>query len=171
MTVMAKQNSEVSTPASATIDINTLAEAIVKAGQANNAPRKITVGERRGKGPIKTAFNPTGRKFKLDGAYFQNGAPISERRISPDEADAMMKLVQGRYGPPDFPVIVEIRKSIAGQKTVKITYPEQSQTDRMKFSRLYGDFRSFCLKLAQEAKAQLQQRKQEARDFLKDEAE
>lgn len=172
-TAKAKSVSETSVDSTPSIPVDVLADALTKALQANAAliqanapPRKITTGERRSKGPIKNAFNPAGKRFKLDGEYFQNGAPISERRISPEEADALTLLTEGKYGPPDFPVLVRIRKSIEGAKKVHITYPEQTQNDRMKFSRLYGSFELFCVKLAAEAKAQLAQRKREARELL-----
>lgn len=145
-----------------------IAEAITAALDAREGKKRAKVGDRI----TKTPFNPTGKKRTLKHEFFQNGFPIKEKFVSDNEIDLLHKLVPGKFGPSDWPIVVEEKKHSDGRKQVRILYNE-TRDDRNRFKNYaakYGsaDFYGFLNGLVQEAKDQKARKKAEARALLND---
>jgi hypothetical protein len=148
----------------------TLATAITEAVKSNQGIRKISVGERQAKGLGKNPFNPTNKKRELDGEYFQNFYPMPERQLHDNEIEMLAQLKQGRFGPAEFPITVVVKRDIDGHKKVYINYPD-GRDARNLLKNYAPNFHQMLVKLVQESKDQLAQRKAEARALLADDTE
>ncbi len=127
-------------------------------------PRQLKPGE------IKetTPFNPTGRKRELERDFFQTGAPILERNVSDQEIEMLHQLVDGTYGPPDFPIYVHSKKRLGAKTRTWIDYGG-SKDDRNRLKDYGRTFYEILSNLVREAKEQKIQKKAELRAQLAEE--
>lgn len=141
-----------------------IADSISKALTQHMGPRRLTVADI---GEPKTPFNPTGRKREMLMEFIHNGYPIQERFASDGEIELLHQLTPGTYGPPDFPIVVILKKRLTGKSKLFIVHGD-SKDDRLRMKNYAQNFYALLALLIQEAKDQLAQRKAEARALLAD---